>query len=100
MRSSFLACRNNPYWSCMISAQDLNVSGSIPRILRISACVSTILSIERLIHSPFSANWERFSVGFPDFVLVLTTRNRLSPTSQINSIIPDLASAVPRIHAF
>ena len=100
MRSSFLAWRNKPYWSCIINAQLRNVMLSIPRSFSISACVSTILSLERFSQSvPPSCNWERFNVGFPDFVLVRTTRKRFTPISNTNSIEPLLASSVPRIQA-
>ena len=55
IRSSFFACKNNPYWSCMINAQLRNVMLSMPRSFSISACVSTILSLDRFIQSALSS---------------------------------------------
>ena len=80
---------------------------SIPSSFSISACVSPIRSFDRFSHASGelsipaypSLSCDRFNVGFPDLVLVLTTRNRHSPISNINSIEPLLASSVPRIHA-
>ena len=87
-RSSGFACKKRPYWSCMISAQDLNVKLSIPMMFKISCCVSLYFSFEQSCQSP-SAKYDIFNVPFPDLALVLVTLYFLSPMRKVKIIAPD-----------